>query len=109
MPDNKPMPTVTIRELQRETARVLREAEQADEPTVVTRRGRPAFVLQAADWEDVVLATAREYIESRARADADYAAGRTRDYREVFAEIDAERAAAGAAPKSRVRRTRGLR
>lgn len=74
------MPVVGIRELSRETSKVVEGVQRSGRPAVVTRNGRPvaAIVRIAEDeLEDWVLANAREFADSVNEADEDLAAGRT--------------------------------
>jgi prevent-host-death family protein len=86
------MPTVTVRDLQRNPAGVLRELEENRRPTFVTRRGKPVAVLMAVDEDalfDFVLANAPEYVASMRAADDDVARGELgRPLDEVLGELD---------------------
>ena len=88
------MQTVGVRELANRTSALLDSVEEAGEPVVVTRHGRPVAVLSAIEPEafrDFVLAQAPEFSASRVETDADIergALGMPLD--EVFAELDAE-------------------
>jgi prevent-host-death family protein len=54
------------------------ERVEAGEAFVVTKRGRPAAVLMPVEEaEDVVLASANEYVQMRREARVAYAEGRT--------------------------------
>jgi prevent-host-death family protein len=86
------MPIVTVRDLQRNPAGVLRELEENRRPTFVTRRGRPIAVLMPVDEDqlyDFVLANAPEYVASMRTADEDVARGELgRPLEEVLAGLD---------------------
>ncbi|MFZ0214996.1 MAG: type II toxin-antitoxin system Phd/YefM family antitoxin [Candidatus Dormiibacterota bacterium] len=72
------MPTVNVRDLQRNPARILRELEDSGQPAFVTRNGRPVAVLMPLDEEallDHVLANAPEYVADMRRADDEIAQG----------------------------------
>jgi prevent-host-death family protein len=87
------MPTVGVRDLQRNPGRVLDELKHSGRPAFVTRHGQPAAVLLPVDadaLEDYVLANAPEYVASVQEADEDRRAGRTRSAIDVLAEIEAE-------------------
>lgn len=43
------MPTITVRELARNTAAVIQEVESSARPALVTRNGRPVAALIAVD------------------------------------------------------------
>ena len=55
------MPTVTIRELARNTAAVIQQVEASRRPALITRNGRPVAALVAVDE-----ATLEEWLLSRA-------------------------------------------
>jgi prevent-host-death family protein len=74
------MPVVGIRQLSRDTSKVVQEVQASGRPAVVTRNGRlvAALVPIAEDeLEDWVLANAPEFVDSIRDADEDLAAGRT--------------------------------
>jgi prevent-host-death family protein len=86
------MSIVTLRDLQRNPAGVLRELEENRRPAFVTRRGRPVAVLMPVDEDelyDFVLAKAPEYVAGMRAADEDVARGDLgRPLEEVLAELD---------------------
>lgn len=87
------MPTIGVRDLQRNPGRILDELKRSGRPAFITRHGQPAAVLlpvDAAALEDYVLANAPEYVASMAEADEDGRAGRARSAADVIAEIEAE-------------------
>lgn len=58
------MPFIGIRDLSRETSRVIKEFEQTGEPVVVTREGRPIGALMPiseAQLQDLALASAPQF------------------------------------------------
>lgn len=74
------MAVVGIRELSRETGKVVEGVHTSGRPTIVTRNGRlvAAIVpIDEDDLEDWVMANAPEFVRSMADADEDLAAGRT--------------------------------
>lgn len=84
------MTTISIRDLGRRPSQVVDEVLRTGRPAIITRRGRAVTAIVAIDpdeLEDFVLARAPEYARSRASADADLRAGRTRPAEEVFAEL----------------------
>lgn len=84
---------VGIRELSRDTSRIVQEFERTGEPVIVTREGRPIGALVAVDQrrlEDLVLATAPEFVERRRRAEEEVRAGQTQSLRELAAERGVE-------------------
>lgn len=87
------MPTIGVRDLQRNPGRVLDELQRSGRPAFVTRHGQPAAVLLPVDadaLEDYVLANAPEYVASMQEADDDGHEGRARSAADVIAEIEAE-------------------
>lgn len=87
------MSVITIRDLQRNPAEVLRSVEEGGRPAFVTRRGRPIAVLLPVDEEellDFVLANAPEYVADMKAADEDIASGELgRSLEEVAQELEA--------------------
>ena len=88
------MPIVTVRDLQRNPAGVLRQLEERGRPTFVTRYGRPIAVLMPVDEEelyDFVLGHAPEYVADMRAADEEVARGdHGRSLEEVLAELDTD-------------------
>lgn len=73
----KAMAEIGVKEL-KATASAVIDRVEAGTAYVVTRRGRPAAVLMPVeDAEDLVLASADEYVRMRREARAAYAQGRT--------------------------------
>lgn len=80
---------VGIRELSRDTSRIIKEFERTGEPVIVTREGQPIGALVAVDrrrLEDLVLATAPEFVDRRRRADEEVRDGETRSLQALAAE-----------------------
>jgi prevent-host-death family protein len=68
---------IGVKEL-KATASAVIDRVEAGQAYVVTKRGRPAAVLMPVDEaEDLVLASADEYVRMRREARAAYAQGRT--------------------------------
>ncbi len=87
------MPTIGVRDLQRNPGRILDELERSGRPAFVTRHGQPAAVLlplDAAALEDYVLANGPEYVASMHETDEDGRAGRARSAADVIADIEVE-------------------
>lgn len=87
------MPTVSIRELQRDVSRVVQEVATTGRPALVTRHGRLMAALvpvAESDLEDFVLANAPELVAATLEAEGDLAGGRARPLDEVLAELDDE-------------------
>jgi prevent-host-death family protein len=85
------MTTIGIRELGRETSRIVREVEETGRPALVTNHGRLAVAVVAIDpdaLEDFVLGNAPDFVTDIRHADADLRAGRTRSASDVFAELE---------------------
>jgi prevent-host-death family protein len=82
-----------IRDLQRRSSQIVREVEKTGRPALITRHGKVAavlFPLDADEFEDYVLATAPEFVESFEEAERDLREGRTMPAEEFFAELDRE-------------------
>jgi antitoxin (DNA-binding transcriptional repressor) of toxin-antitoxin stability system len=83
------MATVGIRQLSRETSRIIKDFEETGRPVILTREGRPigAFVpLSERELEDLVLANAPEFRNSARRSHEDLLAGRARSLEDVARE-----------------------
>lgn len=84
------MPIVNVRQLARRTSHVIGEVARTGRPAVVTKSGRPVAVvsaLDAAEFEDWILANAPEFVRSTRRADAELTAGRAVLLEDVLAEL----------------------
>src|SRR3954453_20206452 len=84
------VPVVGIRELSRDTSRVIKRFENTGEPIVVTREGRPIGALVRVDdrqLENLVLATIPGYAEARTTAQEAEEEGRTQSPDEVAEEL----------------------
>ncbi len=85
------MAIIGMRELLRDPTRVFDAIEKQREPVLVTNRGRPVAALYPVDAnraEELMLATAPEYVESRRRAERARAEGRTRSLEEAIDEYN---------------------
>ena len=72
------MAVVTVRDLQRNPAQVIKSVEHDRKPAFVTRNGRPIAVLLPVDEEellDFVLANAPEYVAGMKAADEEIVRG----------------------------------
>ncbi len=77
------MAEIGVKEL-KATASAVIERVESGAAYVVTKRGRPAAVLMPVDEaEDLVLASADEYLRMRRAARAAYAKGRTTNLKDV--------------------------
>jgi prevent-host-death family protein len=82
---------VGIRDLSRNTTKVVEEVEASRRPTLVTRHGRPVVAIIPVDedaLEDWLLSTAPEFVDAMDEADREYAAGETVDLDELVDELD---------------------
>ena len=85
------MPSITIRELSRNTAEVVDGVQKSGRPALVTRNGRLVAAVVPIDedeLEDWVLATLPEFVDSMREADEAFASGKTRPLEEVLAETN---------------------
>lgn len=90
------MNTLGIRELARNTSRVIEDVARSKEPALVTRHGRPMVAVVPIDQdelEDWILANAPEFVEGMKEAERELLEGRTYSLEEVMAEIEDEQAA----------------
>lgn len=74
------MATVNVRELARNTSKVIDEATKRKRPTIVTRAGKPVaavFPIDSDVVEDWILANAPEFVKSMKLADEDMKRGTT--------------------------------
>jgi prevent-host-death family protein len=84
------MPIIGVRELSRQTAGVIDELEKSGEPVIITKQGRPVATLSAVSPEqiqDLTLALAPTFVETRRRTDADLESGRVRSLDEVSSDL----------------------
>jgi prevent-host-death family protein len=83
------MAVVGIRQLSRDTSRVIKEFEETGEPVILTREGRPIGALVAVDQDqlqDLVLATAPGFRERHGQAKAEFESGEARPLAEAARE-----------------------
>lgn len=74
------MAVVNVRELARNTSKVISEVAKSKRATLVTRNGHPVAVVVPVDpdaFEDWIMANTPEFIASLRQADADLKHGRT--------------------------------
>jgi len=89
------MSTVSTRDLSRNPSAVLNDVTRSGRPALVTRHGRVIAALVPVDQEaleDLVLATAPQFLEDMAAASAALKAGDTVGGAELWAELSDERA-----------------
>jgi prevent-host-death family protein len=87
------MNTIGIRELARNTSRVIEDVERSKKPALVTRHGRPAVAVVPIDQdelEDWILANAPEFVQGMKEAERELLEGRTFSLDEVMAEIEGD-------------------
>ena len=97
---------VNIRELSRNTSKVIGDVAKTKRPTLVTRDGRPIAALypvESGDWEDWILENAPEFVASIREAEQDMKAGRAITLDQYFASRTKDRQAT---PRRRKRATR---
>jgi prevent-host-death family protein len=85
------MPSITIRELSRNTTRVVDDVQKSGRPALVTRNGKFVAAVVPIDedeLEDWILSTAPEFVESMREADRDLAEGRTVSLKSLLDELD---------------------
>jgi prevent-host-death family protein len=86
------MATVGLRELSRETGKVIEDVQESGEPMLILRRGTPIAALVPVDAENrnrLLLEGLPSFIAERKAAEEGIAAGRTRPLSEVMAEAEA--------------------
>lgn len=87
------MSSIGIRDLSRNTSKVVEEVTATRRPALVTNHGKLVAALIPVDEaaiEDWVLATAPQFVEDRAAAEREYAAGETTTLSEFLEELDDE-------------------
>ncbi|WP_164520408.1 type II toxin-antitoxin system Phd/YefM family antitoxin [Specibacter cremeus] len=87
------MPTISVRDLQRNAKDIFDAMEQNGAPLVITRRGLPVAALVAIDPDEAeayLLASAPELVENRRRAENAVAEGRTTSLTEALLEFGGE-------------------
>ncbi len=83
------MGMVNVRELSRNTSKVIEDVAKTRRPTLVTRDGRPVAALYPVDsgaWEDWVLENAPEFVASMREAEEDMKSGRAITLDQYFAD-----------------------
>ena len=89
------MGTVSIRDLARETSKVVDEVAKSGRPMLVTRRGKPIAAVVPVDpdaLEDFVLENSPSFVRAVKAAKRELSTGRTRSATEVFEELEGESA-----------------
>jgi prevent-host-death family protein len=96
------MPAVNVRELARNTSKVIGDVERLKRPAIITRSGRPVAAVVPIDsdaLEDWILATAPEFVEGMRLAEDEFRRGETVSMDELFARIERKSAIKTAAAK----------
>ncbi|SRR6266540_5429021 len=100
------MASVNVRELARNTSKVIDDVERRKRPAIITRGGRPVAAVIPIDsgaLEDWILANAPEYVEGMRKADEELRRGETVGMDELFARLEPKR------PKRKTRTARPTR
>lgn len=85
------MAAVNVRELARNTSKVIDDVERLKRPAIITRSGRPVAAVVPIDFdalEDWILANAPEFVEGMRQADDEFRQGETISMDELFARIE---------------------
>ena len=85
------MAAVNVRELARNTSKVIDAVERSKRPAIITRSGRPVAAVVPIDpdaLEDWILANAPEFVEGMRAADEEFRRGETISMDELFARIE---------------------
>src|SRR6266849_1419625 len=99
------MAAVNIRELARNTSKVIGDVARRNRPTIITRGGRPVAAVVPIDadaLEDWILANSPEFVRGMRKADQELRLGQTVGMAEAFASLGekARRARRGAAKRA---------
>ena len=84
------MAAVNVRELARNTSKVLGEVARRKRPTIITRGGRPVAAVVPIDadaLEDWILANSPEFVQGMRKADQELRLGQTVGMAEAFASL----------------------
>ena len=98
------MAAVNVRELARNTSKVIGDVERRKRPAIITRSGRPVAAVVPIDsdaLEDWILANAPEFVEGMRQAEEEFRRGETISMDELFARIERRSATKKAAKRSR--------
>ena len=85
------MASVNVRELARNTSKVIDEVERLKRPAIIIRSGRPVAAVVPIDFdalEDWILANAPEFVEGMQQAEEEFRRGETISMDELFARIE---------------------
>jgi prevent-host-death family protein len=85
------MAAVNVRELARNTSKVIGDVARRKRPTIITRGGRPVAAVVPIDaeaLEDWILANSPVFVEGMREADAELRRGETVGMTEAFARAE---------------------
>ena len=86
------MTAVNVRELARNTSRVIDAVARRKRPTIITRGGRPVAAVVPIDadaLEDWILANAPEFVEGMRKAEEEFRRGETVGMKELITRLEA--------------------
>ena len=98
------MAAVNVRELARNTSKVIGDVARRKRPTIITRGGRPVAAVVPIDadaLEDWILANAPVFVQGMREADAELRRGETVGMNEAFAREKPARRISGRGAKPR--------
>jgi prevent-host-death family protein len=84
------MAAVNVRELARNTSKVIGDVARRKRPTIITRAGRPVAAVVPIDadaLEDWILANSPEFVQGMRKADKELRLGQTVGMDEAFASL----------------------
>lgn len=87
------MPVIGLRQLSRETAKVVKELQESGEPLVITKQGVPIATLtpvDASEAQNIVLGLAPAIRETSSTEEVDIAPRKTRSLDELSEELSEE-------------------
>ena len=96
------MAAVNVRELARNTSKVIGDVERMKRPAIITRSGRPVAAVVPIDFdalEDWILANAPVFVEGMQQADEEFRRGETISMDELFDRVERKSAAKTRAAK----------
>jgi prevent-host-death family protein len=96
------MAAVNVRELARNTSKVIDDVERSKRPAIITRSGRPVAAVVPIDFdalEDWILANAPVFVEGMRQAEEEFRRGETISMDELFARMARKSAAKKPAAK----------
>src|SRR6266508_2293137 len=97
------MAAVNVRELARNTSKVIDDVERSKRPAIITRSGRPVAAVVPIDFdalEDWILANAPVFVEGMRQADEEFRRGETISMDDLFARMEKKSATKTPAAKT---------